>query len=586
MGRPDSTARPGWGGRAGLAAWTGMASRIARRPAAGTVPHNPADLAVPPARSALAPEAEQTAAAGRRWFAIHWLSIFGGSMALFLFRFLVPSPVGMADNGDGPRLMCTLGVAPVTGGNERYDGYAYFRYVLSPANCAHAIPYASSEHLLLVAARWLTPVLGLPGTVNLIALGVLTCAIASVGIACVACGLAPAVRSRLVVAAALWLVMADAVFFDTFASPYSEGATLTGLLLVTAGLIYAGRGGLASAAGVVLTAAGGYLAVLSLEQYVVLVVPVSVALLLGALARDGRPGIRRLLTGRMAAAVLAVLLLGLAAGSFARQEAGSSFTKLLNQEQVVDVIFSDIVPKRITMAQAQASLRDLGLPTSWTQYAGHNFWSRPSAYNSPLYGQYADKLTDANLAHYLITHPVKTVQIAQASAVDAMDLRVNYLGNYGPGAGVPPGSLEGRIGIVSSLIGVIPTQLGLFWLIPLWAVMLALAVVTLRRPKLASWHHDAAVATIGLTGCAMVAFVPAAFFDGVETTRHMLGMNMATALAFSVCFTLLASLLRRGLRQEGTWGHSDAALSWEGLAPQSRADQQVTEELPIREPAG
>jgi len=111
-------------------------------------------------------------------------------------------------------------------------------------------------------------------------------------------------------------------------------------------------------------------------------------------------------------------------------------------------------------------------------------------------------------------------------------------------------------------------------------------VVTLRRPKLATWHHDAAVATIGLTGCAMVAFVPAAFFDGVETTRHMLGMNMATALAFSVCFTLLASLLRRGLRQEGTWGHSDAALSWEGLAPQSRADQQVTEELPIREPAG
>lgn len=500
-------------------------------------------------------------------------------MVLFLLRFLVPSPVGMADDGDGPRLMCGLGVAPVTGGNERYDGYAYFRYALSPATCAHASLYSSSQHLLLIAARWLTPVLGLQGAVNLIALGVVTCALASVGIASLACGLAPATRSRLTVAAALWLVMADAVFFDTFASPYSEGATLTGLLLVTAGLVYVGRGGLASAAGIVLAGAGGYLVVLSKEEYVSLVLPVSVGLLLAALASGGRRGFRRLLTGRMAAAVLAIVLLGGGAVVYAHRDAASPYTKLLHQEQVVDVIFSDIVPKRITVQDARASLRALGLPGSWEQYAGHNFWSRPSVYNSPLYGQYADRLTDTNLAHYLLTHPVKTAQIAQGSAVAAMDLRVNYLGSYVPGANHPPGTLENRMGILSSLVGVIPTQLGLFWLIPLWAVMLALAVVTLRRPRAASWHHDAAVATIGLTGCAMTAFVPAAFFDGVETTRHMLGMNLSTALAFAVCFTLLASLLRRGLRQDGLHGRPEAALAWEGLAPaapQPRFPSDVT----------
>ena len=221
---------------------------------------------------------------------MHWGAVFGGSMVLFLLRFLVPSPVGMADDGDGPRLMCGLGVSPVTGGNERYDGYAYFRYALSPGNCAHASLYSSSQHVLLVAARWLTPVLGLKGAVSLIALGVLTCALASVGIASLACGLAPAIRSRLTVAAALWLVMADAVFFDTFASPYSEGATLTGLLLVTAGLVYVGRGGLASAAGIVLAGAGGYLVVLSKEEYVALVVPVGAGLLLAALVRGRRRG--------------------------------------------------------------------------------------------------------------------------------------------------------------------------------------------------------------------------------------------------------------------------------------------------------
>jgi hypothetical protein len=511
-----------------------------------------------------------------RLFAGHWGAIFGGSMVLFLVRFLVPSPVGMADDGDGTRLMCGLGVAPVTGGNERYDGYAYFRYALSPGNCAHAGVYSSSQHVLLVAARWLTPVLGLKGAVNLVALGVVTCAVASVGIASLACGLAPAIRSRLAVAAALWLVMADGVFFDTFASPYSEGATLTGLLLVTAGLVYVGRGGLASAAGIALAGAGGYLAVLSKEEYVPLIVPVAAGLLLAALVRHrqrqrGEPrGGRRRLTGQLAAAGLVAALLGAGAVAYAHQDASGPYTRLLHQEQVVDVIFSDIVPKRIAVTDARARLAALGLPRSWVQYAGHNFWSKPSVYNSPLYGAYADRLTDTNLARYLVTHPVMTVRIAQASAVAAMNLRVDYLGNYAPSAGAAPGTLDNRVGIVSSIVGVIPTQLGLFWLIPLWAVMLALSVVTLRRPQTASWHHDAAVATIALTGCAVAAFVPAAFFDGIEITRHMLGMNMATALAFTVSFTLLASLLRRGLRQESLAGGPGADRSWEGLAPPPR----------------
>ncbi|HMH93181.1 MAG TPA: hypothetical protein VK586_19115 [Streptosporangiaceae bacterium] len=61
----------------------------------------------------------------------------------------------------------------------------------------------------------------------------------------------------------------------------------------------------------------------------------------------------------------------------------------------------------------------------------------------------------ANLARYLLTHPLKTVRIAQASAVGAMNLRVSYLGSYAPGAGVPPATLDNRVGIVSSIVGVI-----------------------------------------------------------------------------------------------------------------------------------
>ncbi len=59
-----------------------------------------------------------------------WLPIFGVSLGLFIVRFLVPAPVGQADNRDGPRLMCGRGLGPVIPhGDPRYFRYAYFASV-------------------------------------------------------------------------------------------------------------------------------------------------------------------------------------------------------------------------------------------------------------------------------------------------------------------------------------------------------------------------------------------------------------------------------------------------------------------------
>jgi hypothetical protein len=55
-----------------------------------------------------------------------------------LIRFLVPTPVGQADNRDGPRLMCGLGLGPITGHHPWFFRFAYFEYVTkrSPADVA------------------------------------------------------------------------------------------------------------------------------------------------------------------------------------------------------------------------------------------------------------------------------------------------------------------------------------------------------------------------------------------------------------------------------------------------------------------
>jgi hypothetical protein len=47
-----------------------------------------------------------------------------------------------------------------------------------------------------------------------------------------------------------------------------------------------------------------------------------------------------------------------------------------------------------------------------------------------------------------------------------------------------------------------------------------------------------------MTGCAVLAFVPPAYFAGISTTRHMVGMNFATALAVTLSVGVLISLVR------------------------------------------
>ena len=71
------------------------------------------------------------------------LWLFAVSLGLFIVRFLVPTPVGQADNHDGPRVMCDLGVWAVAHGSPQWFRYAYFEFApsavaaLRPAGTRH-----------------------------------------------------------------------------------------------------------------------------------------------------------------------------------------------------------------------------------------------------------------------------------------------------------------------------------------------------------------------------------------------------------------------------------------------------------------
>jgi hypothetical protein len=450
-----------------------------------------------------------------------------------------------------------MGLGPVTHGHPRFFRYIYFEYI--PSGVCNGRPhYWSSELVPLAVAKLLTPVFGLPGALNLIALGILFCVIASAGIASLAVGLRVRLWAQLLVAAGAWLIMADAAFFDVYASPFSEAAALVGLLLIAAGVVYLRRSGRAAAFGLVLTGAGGFLAILSKEQYLVLALPVCLTLVLAGPGTGSGRGWRRFRGWQARASLAIASVLAVLTLAYGAWDSFSHYGQRLQRVQAVDMIFTDIVTNEATAAP---DLRALGLPAVWAKYAGDFYWHHhpQSVRVSPLFHRYESKLTHVNIAHYLLTHPGSIVRIGQQSAIFGQKFRVTTLGNYPPDAGHPPGAVESRVLVLTWLAHQLPRGAGLWWLIPLWAAMAALAIVALRLPRRKAWHRDGAAAVLCMTGCAIVAFIPPAYFAGISTTRHMVGTNLATALALLISLALAVSLIYQKLARKPETAATPAA---------------------------
>jgi hypothetical protein len=208
------------------------------------------------------------------------------------------------------------------------------------------------------------------------------------------------------------------------------------------------------------------------------------------------------------------------------------------------MIFQDIVTKH---SNVLANLRALGLPATWARYAGTYYWDRRSVRQSKLFPRYESQLNDFNIMHYLFTHPSSIASIGQTAAIQAQRLRVTSLGDYAPSAGHPPGTPESRVLVLTWLAHQLPAHLGLWLYIPLWAVMAAIALAALYRRGGKPWYRDGAVVVLCMTGCALCAFLPPAYFAGISTTRHMVGTNLATALALMLSIGLAASMIYQAL---------------------------------------
>jgi hypothetical protein len=440
------------------------------------------------------------------------------TFALLLLRMLVPVPVGMADNGDGWRLLCHIGANEPDRVSERYVQLTYFEAEAPPCPSA----YVSSQEPVLRVAAAVGAALGSGAVLDLRVLSVLSSAVAAVGVTVVALGLPLRPRHRVLAAGLVLLVVADSAFAGYFASVLSEGAAFLGVLLAVGGLLLLQRrGGAQIAAGALLVTGGGVLAANAKGQ-TLMVVPLLVPVLWLARPRHARRVLRW--------GVPAVLLLVTGLATLAIQAAGESANREYREVNAYHAIFHSILDGD---HDARRDLEALGLPPSFAKYQGTNWFHPGAAHEDPLYAEHRHLVSSGNVARYYLTHPGRTLQILHAAASDHLEARPDNLGSYPESAGHEPLAQEHRVPVLSGLTALL-APLGAFVLWPLWALLGWRTWVALRGP-----HRDLGVVLLFTLLLAVGQYGLAGLAEGIEGVKHQVIGLFATLLCSALAAVAL-----------------------------------------------
>lgn len=473
-----------------------------------------------------------------------------GSAVLLILRLFVPRPVGMADNYDGVRLMCHLGVdVRLPKGTPRLRDYVYYRYDHRAEFTCHRhavgsirlpdVPYRSSQVLVLYAGRALTRVLSLPGYLDLRAVGIVCCLLIGGAVGLLYRVSTLRHRYRLLVCAAVVAVVADTVFIDYAVSPFSEIASVIGLLYVAAGvLLLAGPSRRRRLAGIAVTGGAGLFLATAKTQNVPLLLPLALVLLIPAVpvpaARlsglDRR--LRQRLTGLVTAAVVAV-------GAFAVAGNQDRRTTQLGTADFVSVALLS------TSANPRRDLAELGGPAWLADYAGSPAWCAPlTLQNSAAYRTYDKNLSHHRILGFLLNHPTRLLPVLDQAAgyfykprptatLCAPGPKGRYvmveapLGNYTRIGDTPRAAQDHRWAPVTDALGLLRGA-GIWTLLLLWLLPAAAVTATRRRRAL----RGVGTLTGVLLAVAATQFGASALADGIDTAKHLDLAVFATALAW------------------------------------------------------
>ncbi|MFJ3876439.1 hypothetical protein ACIPW5_03140 [Streptomyces sp. NPDC090077] len=452
-----------------------------------------------------------------RWWLFGPLVGLAAAVAMVI-RIFHNGPIGMADNGDGPSRMCALDTSVhLDKGSWWWFHYANFRYdQAKPEACTSENTYPGSGKWMPMLARPLSQLLGYPGELDLRAQALLWCALVGVAFAVFAVALRGPLLLRLLVCAALFLVVGDSVVAGYAATPFSELAGLTGLLFATVGAVHLGGSARARLGGLLLFTVGSVTLVGSKMQALTMAVPL-LALLLFSKVPVGR------LVGRFSARLLpvtAALVIG-AAGMHTLLFQMEAFKEINRTE----MIFVGIMGKSPDPAKDAV---ELGFPADFGQYAGLNWWGEKAPQKDPRWPEVKEHVTYANIGGYLAEHPGVALRIARGGLDDFAASRPDNLGSYPVSAGKPAGAQEHRLTLYTGFL----RTLGGGWVLGLQFALAVAGSWWLRRSPDNPRRRAFLAMMICLGGATLTQFVTAMYGEAIENTKHLIFGIFATGLAF------------------------------------------------------
>lgn len=439
-----------------------------------------------------------------------------GTTAVLLQLFL-GTDVGLADNGDGFRLMCTFHLT------KRVDVLANpleLHYVSVPVGCAPALNYFSSMQWLVAPGRALYRLrYGAEAGLDLRVLGVVGAVVQGAALAGLYLGLPGGRLRRGVTVGLAALLLADISFATYFVSPFSEPAAFLGLLVVTACVAWYLRAPRRPVVPLVaLTAAGVFLCLAKSQTapFAALLLPV---LLLRAVPLGRRAGPW---AGRVAPALAALVLVGVTATNLAQTPA------FFSEVNVHNLVFRTLLPDD---ADPAGALRALGAPASLLRYEGTGYFDPPAAGKAtdPDYAVFQNRVTRGVVLRFIAEHPGHWLPLLRAGARAAPVLRVDYLSNF-PTPRSPQDFLAPRPDPARRLLALLgPASwplLPLAWLV----TALVSAVVALRRSSPPGRRATAAASYLLAAG-ALSQVLVALLGDGYyELVKHTILAGYATVL--------------------------------------------------------
>jgi len=422
------------------------------------------------------------------------------AVAAVVFQCFVPPNVGLADNGDFPKIAGQLDV-----GNPLFSKdvvrFADLKYVVD-AKYHWDSQFYSSELLLFAAAFGLDSILGKPDIFDLRLLGAIHAAIfllAFYRLLPLLNPLRPALR--MVLLGLILVFFTDVMYIGYFNSFFMDTAALLFLLLTVVSFLRALRW--QRPVDRWLFVASSMLLVTSKTQHFLLGIPIALLLIWkGGLLTPGRGRAFRTFS---TVGVLAASAFSNRFGSPPQYPTMGSYT----------VIFFELLP---ASKDVSSDLKDLGLDDSYKQYVGTNAYSPGVPVQDPQLREiFKPKVAYANIARFFVKHPSRALEATISRMGDAGRQRP-YAGNYDKRTGFAEYAQTRAFTVWSGLKALAFGGHGARYLF--YSLFLALAPAVFAVVQRKSLPAGIPEAMVALAAMALIALLVASLADALDAERH------------------------------------------------------------------